>query len=48
MYTLNGDGYIIKYPKSAGYYRNLKTGEVQFLWNKCKGWKHITFYGKNL
>jgi hypothetical protein len=46
--SLNGDGYMIKYPKSAGYYRNIKTGEVQFLWNKCKGWRQITFYGQNI
>ena len=26
--SLNGDGYAIKYPKSAGFYRNLKTREV--------------------
>lgn len=45
--SLNGDGYVIKYPKSAGYYRNKKTGEVQFLWNKCKGWTQITSYGKS-
>lgn len=44
--SLNGDGYVIKYPKSAGLYRNIKTGEIQFLWDKCKGWKQITNYGK--
>lgn len=45
--SLNGDGYVIKYPKSAGYYRNKKTGELQFLWHKCKGWRQITSYGKS-
>lgn len=34
--SLNGDGYVIKYPKSAGFYRNVKTGEVQFLWASAK------------
>lgn len=46
--SLNGDGYVIKYPKSAGFYRNRKTGEIQFLWHKCKGWKQLTFYGNSL
>lgn len=46
--SLNGNGYYIKYPKSAGYYRNIKTGEIGFLWDNCKGWKQLTFYGKNL
>lgn len=46
--SLNGDGYVIKYPKSAGFYRNIKTREIQFLWHKCKGWKQLTCYGNNL
>lgn len=46
--SLNGDGYVIKYPKSAGFYRNIKSREIQFLWHKCKGWKQLTFYGNNL
>lgn len=40
--------YTIKYKKCAGYYKNIKTGEIQFLWNKCKGWKQLTSYGKSL
>ena len=46
--SLNGNGYCIKYPKSAGFYRNIKTGEIRFLWGKCKGWKQLTYYGRNL
>lgn len=38
-------GAYLRYTKESGYYRNLKTGEIQFLWNKCKGWK---FYAKTL
>jgi hypothetical protein len=46
---LNGDGVVIKYPKSAGFYIKIGTkNEIQFLWNKCKGWKQLTQYGRNL
>lgn len=38
-------GAYLKITKASGYYRNIKTGEIQFLWNKCKGWK---FYAKTL
>ena len=38
----------LKMKKSSGYYRNIKTGEIQFLWDKCKGWRQLTFYGNSL
>ena len=46
--SLNGNGYVIKYPKSAGFYKNIKTGEIQFLWQRCKGWRQLTMYDQNL
>ena len=40
--------YSIKYNKNTGYYRNIKTREIQFLWGKCRGWRQLTFYGRSL
>ena len=38
--------YTPKYRKCDGYYQNIKTGEIQFLWGKCKGWRQLTCYGQ--
>ena len=38
----------LQYTKATGYYKNIKTGEIQFLWGKCKGWRQLTSYGHSL
>lgn len=50
MYSTKGlNGDWTKYPKSAGFYIKIGTkNEIQFLWNKCKGWKQLTQYGRSL
>lgn len=36
-----GSVYYIKRKKSEGYYQNIKTGEVQYLRDSCKGWRKL-------
>lgn len=36
-----GGVYYIKIKKSEGYYRNIKTGEVMYLLDRCKGWRKV-------
>lgn len=38
----------IKYKKESGFYQNIKTKEIQFLWEKCKGWRQLTTYGQDI
>ena len=36
-----GSTYYRKVRKSEGYYQNIKTGEIQYLLNPCKGWRKL-------
>ena len=36
-----GGIYYVKPKKTEGYYRNIKTGEVQYLLDKCNGWRKL-------
>lgn len=36
-----GSTYYQKIKKSEGYYQNIKTGEIQYLLDPCKGWRKL-------
>ena len=36
-----GSVYYRKKKKSEGYYQNIKTGEIQYLLDPCKGWRKL-------
>ena len=37
-----GSTYYQKTKMSEGYYQNIKTGEIQYLLDPCKGWRKLT------